>query len=657
MTSPALSNCSPLRGAVFYILLLLVFFLYQPGLTGIFLLDDTTNLQELEQIKQEASLDNILYFIGSGQASQLARPIAMLSFATQAYAWPSAPGIFKFVNVALHLLNGCFIFWIFIRLTRFMKLDSCQAQWLALLATGIWLIHPLNVSTTLYVIQRMTQLATLFTLMGILAYLHGRNYLLKEEPTKLLTGYLWMSAGVALGAILATLSKENGVLLPLFILITEATLLRHAPRPGPWRSWSGLFLITPLILLLLYFGMHWQQYFVLNYQMREFTLLERVLTEFRVLTDYLRMIFLPSLAGIGLFHDDYPISTGLLTPPTTLAAMVFIIALLLAGWFWRAKAPLFAFGVLWFFGGHMLESTFLSLELYFEHRNYFPAIGLWFTVVYGGWQLWQQQEKPIIRKLLATGAVVLCLLYGFLTYSESRLWGAPIQQAEVWATNQPTSKRAQSQMAEFLAIGNQRQQAAMIYEKLTQTIQNDTGAYLYWLKLRCRHPEVPLPDQTKLLERMRTGVIHIPALELVVYTMEKGVCPEIEPQLMLAILQNVQQSPTFVPKSHQSQIDYYTAIIEKMGGELASAMNHLESALRHNPSVFLVIIKVAWLSQAQQFEEARETLQQAHLYNRGNPLTQLLDRQRIAGWQQMLEFVIKNTSPPPISQETKALSP
>ena len=35
-----------------------------------------------------------------------------------------------------------------------------------------------------------------------------------------------------------------------------------------------------------------------------------------------------------------------------------------------------AFGIAWFLVGHSIESTVFSLELYFEHRNYFPGVGL-----------------------------------------------------------------------------------------------------------------------------------------------------------------------------------------------------------------------------------------------------------------------------------------
>ncbi len=61
--------------------------------------------------------------------------------------------------------------------------------------------------------------------------------------------------------------------------------------------------------------------------------------------------------------------------------MLFILGLILTALVRRKKWPLFAFAVLWFFAGHALESTFLPLEYFFEHRNYLPLLGPIFALV------------------------------------------------------------------------------------------------------------------------------------------------------------------------------------------------------------------------------------------------------------------------------------
>ncbi|MBF0428827.1 MAG: hypothetical protein HQL94_07890 [Magnetococcales bacterium] len=603
------------------------------------------NLGGLQQIQIQPSLNNVLYFVGNSEASLLSRPISMLSFALQYDAWPE-PKEFKFVNLNIHLLNGCLIFWVFLRLGRLILSDERKIQSLALSTAAIWMIHPLNLSTTLYVIQRMTQLSTLFTLLGILAYLIGRSHLPHHN---LLKGYLWMSGGVVLGGLLATLSKENGVLLPLLILIMEGTILRPIARPGPWRSWSALFLLAPTITLLIYFGMQWETYFVVNYQTREFTLAERVLTEFRVLSDYLRMIFLPSLAEMGLFHDDYPISHGPFNPPSTFIAMIFISSLLLSGLFWRKRAPVLAFGLLWFFAGHLLESTVLSLELYFEHRNYLPSSGLWFAVIYGGFKLWEHPKMQKIGRVLLAGAITICALFSFQTYSESRLWGDPILQTETWANKHPNSRRAQSQLAFFLANVGQFDKVEAIYRQLSETFPKDMGVSLYWLRLSCNYPKIGQPDQTRLLQQMRSGLINRPALEEIINAMDRDECPNISIESMLTLLKALTNNPSNISKASQSQIDYSLSILEEKAGHRSQALAHLESALIKNPSVALVLMKVAWLSQAKQFADALKSLDEARAYNRGNPLTWRLNNQRIEEWDAKLRLLIKKGQGEPLT--------
>ncbi|MBF0340418.1 MAG: hypothetical protein HQL95_05570 [Magnetococcales bacterium] len=646
MNAPRLLTAPPFRGAVFFLLLSLTAILYQPGISGTFLLDDPPNLRGLNALQTEPGFDQFLYFIGSSPSSQISRPVAMASFAPQYHAWPRFPGEFKKINIALHLVTGALLIWMLVRLTRLMNLAPLAGETVALLAGGIWLIHPLNLSTTLYVVQRMTQLTMIFTLLAMLAYLKGRQHLIPDTPRfNPAKGYLWAGAGIALGGILATLSKENGILLPLFLLVMEATLLATLPRPASWRWFARVFLLAPLAMLALYLLSHWETYFVLHYQTREFTLTERVLTQFSVLTDYLRLLFFPSLADLGLFHDDYPLSRSLLNPPRTLAAMGFILTLLVGAWRMRRRHPVFAFGFLWFFAGHAMESTVLSLEIYFEHRNYLPSAGLWFAVAVGVTELRTRLPTPLARGAFVAGVGLLIGLFALLTHAEARLWGDPVRQAEVWQYQKPLSKRAQSQLAEFHLLLGQHQQAARIYQTLMERVPNDAGAPIYWLKLRCNHPEVIGPDPAMVLQRLRSGVLNLPAMDDLVTLVERGECPELALETLRAMLEVIPANPTFVPRTQHYLLLQLKAILEERSGQPDKALALLDEALQARPVVALAIRKVAWLTQRQRFAEALETLRLARGYNRGNPLTWMIDQRRITGWEEVVTFLKNHADP------------
>ena len=108
--------------------------------------------------------------------------------------------------------------------------------------------------------------------------------------------------------------------------------------------------------------------------MREFTLEERVLTQFRVVLYYLTLLVFPHPSRLNLDYD-FPISKTLLDPPTTLIC-ILIIAGLIGYSIWVAKRkPVLSYFILWYFGNLVIESSIFPLEMVYEHRLYLPAVG------------------------------------------------------------------------------------------------------------------------------------------------------------------------------------------------------------------------------------------------------------------------------------------
>ena len=72
---------------IFVVALLATALAYRPALGGSTFFDDAHNLGGLAEI---SDLSSAVQYIGSGVAGPLGRPIALASFAAQAYAWPDA---------------------------------------------------------------------------------------------------------------------------------------------------------------------------------------------------------------------------------------------------------------------------------------------------------------------------------------------------------------------------------------------------------------------------------------------------------------------------------------------------------------------------------------------------------------------------------------
>ena len=71
-----------------------------------------------------------------------------------------------------------------------------------------------------------------------------------------------------------------------------------------------------------------------------------------------------------------------------------------------------AFGIAFFLGGHLLESTVLPLELYYEHRNYLPSFG---DLPGIGGRLPAPSSSRLNAAAMAAGAVVVYFAF-FVVY-------------------------------------------------------------------------------------------------------------------------------------------------------------------------------------------------------------------------------------------------
>jgi len=260
---------------------------YWPSLSGPFLFDDIPNLELLGDRGGLTSSDQYLDFITSGRSGPLGRPLSLASFAIDGQTWPTDPRPFRITNLILHLVNGLLVF-LLVRLIFAHSHPRETADKLALLCMTLWLLHPLLVSTTAYIIQRMTQLGSLFTLAGLLCYLRGRR-LLPDRPRG---GWAWIVGGMGCCGVFALLSKETGILLPFYALTIELVVFRSTALAGRQRTALIAMLCVPLLALLAYMALNWSA-LLAGFELRPFSLYERLLTQAVVLLDYLGQIIVP----------------------------------------------------------------------------------------------------------------------------------------------------------------------------------------------------------------------------------------------------------------------------------------------------------------------------------------------------------------------------
>ena len=454
---------------------LITWFIYLPGLDGSFVYDDYVNIVKNKQIRLESftPADLSQLFVGLDGRTHIlsSRPVAGLSFAMNYFFGGLEPYGFKLANLLIHLFTAWTIFlivsWIF-RADRLLDnniyhpVKPDYSRWIALLTAVIWVIHPLNVSTVLYSVQRMTQLSALFTLLGFAAYIRCR---LSQFENAQATGHLALFTGLFICWPLGMLSKENAAILPLLCLIAEITLFRFVAMSILLRRLYQILGLS-IFATVVYF-LYIPDFILGTYQHRDFTLGQRLMTESRVVWTYVHSLLLPDLARMGLYLDDFSLSTGLLHPVSTLLStiawgVVFLIAIIL-----RHRVPILSFSILWFLTGHIIESSFLGLEIAFEHRNYLPGIGVILGMSWCALTLYQQQEKlrPAFR---LTGIFILILLIT-LTLIRNHQWSTAWEHIETEIRHHPLSYRANDKLAKELMKVGKFAEAEVVLQKIKYT--------------------------------------------------------------------------------------------------------------------------------------------------------------------------------------------
>lgn len=440
--------------------------LYWSGLKGDYVFDDSVNILENSKLAiTELSKESLKAAYGSGDAGPLGRPISMLSFALNHYFTGFDPYYFKLTNLAIHLINGILVYFLSLFILNWMNKDRESKvsinNYYALAICLVWLVLPINLTSVLYVVQRMTSLSALFGLLALVLYCKWRTEAFTYKRT------IFYGLAIVLSFALSLLSKESGALFILLLYWIELTVFQAKCRNGKsliicklslsqWL-WVIGFLGAGALLYLIQPHLHPAAFI-----RREFNLEERLLTEARVVFFYLKMFIYPQLNELSLYHDDFLISHSILKPITTLYAILGLIALTLVSLVTYKKYPIVLFAWGWFVISQLMESTVFSLELVHEHRMYFGTIGFLIAGAYFVSYLNSVKLKPFIYVLI--GAFILNS--AFVTWQRTGIWSNLVDHAAYEATMHPQSDRANYQLAR-------------IYIKLMQNEQNEVQKIEY----------------------------------------------------------------------------------------------------------------------------------------------------------------------------------
>lgn len=506
---------------------LLAVFCFAPGLNGGFIFDDRANIEQNAALHIERlGGEELLQAVYSFQPGNGSRSLPMLSFALDYWRGGMDASVFKATNLLIHGVTMLALALFFRRLLIQLQWPLRRAEIGALLLAALWAMHPLQVSSVLYVVQRMQTLVTLFMVLAMWAYLAMRQAQLEGRRSR------QYGVMVVLFWVLGLASKEDAALFPLYTLALELTVLRFAAdSPRLAAIWRRGYLFMAVAGVAVYATMVVPYYWQWDaYPGRDFSSYERLLTQGRVLVMYLGQMLLPLPSRLPFFYDDLVISRGLLQSVSTLFALLLIAGLLVWAWCWRRRRPLFAFGVLLFFAGHFMTSNILNLELAFEHRNHLPLIGVLLAVADLCVALCL---RLALRMQIAASVMVIVLLAAAIgTAWRAHIWGSPLLFAAHTLQLAPGSERAWLMLAGIYAdqsgyeagspwldraidtnaLGARLTGSAVMLSNVViyKTIRGDVSRG-DWESLLARYPQVPMSVQNKsivfsILENAQNGM-------------------------------------------------------------------------------------------------------------------------------------------------------
>jgi tetratricopeptide (TPR) repeat protein len=448
--------------AIALFIVLLASWAYAPALDVSFVFDDRQNIVDSPAVHwtefSRAGLDSLL------DASRLqSRPVANLSFALDHLRGGLEPRVFHLTNILIHFGVALALLWLTLLYVRLAQpipdlgAPYLRTATLALLAIGIFLVHPLNTQAVTYIVQRMASLAALFTLLAFASYLMARY--------RLTARHRWWYFSALICWLLAVGSKEIGVLLLPVIGAYELCFFRNEWRSkveqlvgGTWnRKWTAWFwgagsavgLLVVAIVMESKAGIGLTE----DWPSRDFNGVERLMTQARVMLFHLSQVVWPIPGRLSLEHD-FIVSRSLLQPATTLPAVVSCIAMLVASVYLAVRRPRYGFPLLAYALFHAIEAGPVSLELIFEHRMYLPSSMLVLggaTLLVDSWSRWQPISVVAI--------VVIMLGFAFWTHERNRLWSDPVEFHRDMAIKAPRNTRVHYNLALILKDTGEPEQA------------------------------------------------------------------------------------------------------------------------------------------------------------------------------------------------------
>ena len=376
--------------------------LYQHALNSGFFLDDATSIRVEPLMLQPDILP--LY-----EKFKL-RFLGYLSFWVSYQISGEDPAAFRLVNFVIHAVNGLLVYLLSYRL--FALLGDAESQksthkWVALLVAALFIAHPLQTQAVTYIVQRLASLMTLFYLAALIAWVE----VFRSRSIGTRAIWLTLFAGLFLASCY---TKQNAFTLPIVLVLMELLIFRRLTA----KHWSAIGVIGLIFALVtvVFVPDIWATVDRLTRETPDITRWEYFTHQWVILWMYLGKVIwpYPQLLDYGVaLHSFYTwmfILGGL--------GHLVVLVLGLAG---ARRLPLVAFGVLFFYAVHSVESGLIPIrDLVFEHRNYLPLFGVFFSA--GAALIASANHYPVVLKRARWLSIAILIFLAQATWARNQMW-------------------------------------------------------------------------------------------------------------------------------------------------------------------------------------------------------------------------------------------
>ncbi|MBU1054756.1 MAG: tetratricopeptide repeat protein [Proteobacteria bacterium] len=455
---------------------------YSNTLHSPFVFDDKDNIVNNSFIRlNELSFQNLSD--AAFKSNLPTRPVANISFALNYYLGGYQVWGYHLVNISIHLMTAIVLFYLF-RITIILsaredpiecmksntdsvltkqqvsnhiynpgQTGSVSINWVPFMASLLWMVHPVHTQAVTYIVQRMTSLAAMFFILSVFFYAKGRIAQINKKDCRL------FFAGCLISGLLAMGSKEIAAMLPVFILLYEWYFFQNLSFAWLRRN-IVIFIIVILFIGLLsfiYLGENPIHRILSFYAKRDFTMTQRIYTQFRVVIFYVGLLIYPHPSRLSLEHD-FPISSSLLDPISTLLSMGLIMSVLLLSIKYAKKEKILSFGIFWFIGNLLIESSVIGLEIIFEHRLYLSSMFISLAVVY---LIFRAMKSGRLAYIFLVSVV---LIFSVWSHQRNNVWKDAITFWQDSTSKSPNKSRPHNNLGIALAEKGQPFEAITQYQ-------------------------------------------------------------------------------------------------------------------------------------------------------------------------------------------------